>query len=54
MNGVADLLLDDARREAMARAARATDLSPWDAALMATKTMAVYDEALGARQRATA
>jgi glycosyltransferase involved in cell wall biosynthesis len=54
MTGVADLLLDGPRREAMARAAKATDLSPWDAALMATKTLAVYDEALGARQRVMA
>lgn len=52
LTGVADLLLDDARRADMARAAKATDLSPWDASLMASKTLAVYDEALEAGPRA--
>jgi glycosyltransferase involved in cell wall biosynthesis len=46
MDGIADLLLDPERRAAMAGAAKATDLSPWDASLMAGKTLAVYDEAL--------
>jgi glycosyltransferase involved in cell wall biosynthesis len=54
MNGIADLLLDDARRAKMGQAARNTDLSPWDASLMAAKTLAVYDEALAARHGAIA
>lgn len=47
VSGIAGLLGDTTRRERMARQARDTDLSPWNAALMAGRTLEVYEDVLG-------